>query len=358
MALALDAVPQGNVQVKIAALSPFPFVGMQYGGAERIHNLLTRIDHEIDVFLPNYGDVTYSEFANLRMHYSHVPVTLRHQEYDLTIAQHSKQLFGSLLQEYEPDLVILEHPWQAHALSGQKYIYDAHNNETAMKLALRKDFMLELTQEVETMALQATHVTYCSEDDELVTDSPMTHIPNGTDIPEINRHHGFGSNVLLFVGSAHPPNQAAALTLVTLAKALPQYHVVIAGNCASTLQPDSDNVTLLGHVDAKMLDYLFRTAHAFMNPIAAGSGTSLKVGRALSYALPVISSALGARGYEGHCIITETAQDAFDALDALRDPRAYAEAADKSRTAAYEYSWDSVGAKFNEVVQKVLYDRG
>ena len=356
--MALVAIPQGAVQMKIAALAPFPFAGMEYGGAERIQNLLTRVSHEIDVFVPNYGDATYSEFANLRMHYSHVPVSLRHQEYDLTIAQHSKQLFGSLLQEYEPDLVILEHPWQAHALSGQKYIYDAHNNETAMKASFGKDFMLELTQEVETMALQANHVTFCSQDDDLVTDSPSTHIPNGTDIPEINRHHGFNSNVLLFVGSAHPPNQAAALTLVTLAKALPQYHIVIAGNCANTLRPESDNVTLLGHVDAKMLDYLFRTAHAFMNPIAAGSGTSLKVGRALSYALPVISSELGARGYKDACIITETAQEAFDVLGNLRDPKNYAEAADRSRTACYEYSWDSVGAKFDEIVQKVLYDRG
>jgi glycosyltransferase involved in cell wall biosynthesis len=356
--VALDSIPKGFVQVKIAALAPFPFAGMEYGGAERIQNLLTRVNHSIDVFLPNYGDATYSEFANLRMHFSHVPVSLRHQEYDLTIAKHSKQLFGRILQDFEPDLVIMEHPWQAHALSGQKYIYDAHNDETAMKIALRKDFMLDVTQEVETMALRANHVTYCSEDDDLVTESPVTHIPNGTHIPEITRHHGFSSNVLLFVGSAHPPNQAAALTLATLAKALPQYHIVIAGNCANTLRPESDNVTLLGHVDAKMLDYLFRTAHAFMNPIAAGSGTSLTVGRALSYALPVISSALGARGYRDACIITETAQEAFDALGHLRNPKNYAEAADKSRTASYEYSWNSIGAKFDEIVQKVLYDRG
>ena len=343
--------------MKIAALAPFPFIGMGFGGAERIENLLTRIDHQIDVFLPNYGDVTYGEHANLRLHYIHVPVGLRHKEYDMTIAKRSENLFKKRLQEYEPDLVIMEHPWQAHALSGQKYIYDAHNNESALKSGMGKDFMLDITEQVEGIALKADHITYCSKVDNFVTDSPMTYVPNGTDIPEINRHHGFSSNVLLFVGSAHPPNQAAAMTLMALAKALPQYHIVIAGNCGNNLQPDSDNVTVLGHVDAKMLDYLFRTSHAFMNPIAVGSGTSLKVGRALSYALPVISSTLGARGYEDACIITETAQEAFDALGALRDPKNYAEAANKSRVASFEYSWDSVGATFNEVVQKVLYDR-
>ena len=357
MALALGAVFERTVQVKIAALAPFPFVGFEYGGAERIHNLLTRVEHQLDVFVPNYGDIQYAQYHNLNLHYVHVPQEMRGDEYDMVISKNSKELFAEKLADFEPDLVILEHPWQVDALSGQRFIYDAHNNETAMKQALKKDSMVEETLRVEEIALTAEHITFCSPDDNLQSDSPMTLIPNGTDIPEINRHHGFGSNVVLFVGSAHPPNIGAALTLTTLAKALPQYHFVIAGNCGNNLRPESDNVTVLGHIDAKMLDYLMRTAHVFMNPIAAGAGTSLKVARALSYALPVISSSVGARGYNSACIITDTAQAAFDALAELRDPKNYAEAADRSRTAAFDYSWNSVGEKFNEVIQQVLNDR-
>jgi glycosyltransferase involved in cell wall biosynthesis len=358
VALALAALPERTVQVKIAALAPFPFVGFEYGGAERIHNLLTRVQHQLDVFVPNYGDIQYAQYHNLNLHYVHVPESMRNEEYDMVISKNSKELFAAQLTEFNPDLVILEHPWQADALSGQRFVYDAHNNETAMKSALGKESMVEETRRVEGLALQAQHITFCSVDDNLQSDAPMTLIPNGTDIPEINRHHGFGSNVVLFVGSAHPPNIGAALTLTTIAKALPQYHFVIAGACGNNLRPDSDNVTVLGHIDAKMLDYLMRTAHVFMNPIAAGAGTSLKVARALSYALPVISSSIGARGYTDACIITDTTQEAFNALDALRDPKNYAEAADRSRTAAYEYSWDSVGKKFNDVIQQVLDDRG
>lgn len=343
--------------MKIAALAPFPFVGFEYGGAERIHNLLTRVGHQLDVFVPNYGDIQYAQYHNLNLHYVHVPESMRQEEYDMVIAKNSKELFADKLSDYDADLIILEHPWQADALGDKPFIYDAHNNETAMKVALKKDFMVDETRRVESIALQAAHITFCSVDDALESDSPMTLIPNGTDIPQINRHHGFGSNVILFVGSAHPPNIGAALTLTTLAKALPQYHFVIAGGCGNNLSPESDNVTVLGHVDAKMLDYLMRTAHVFMNPIAAGAGTSLKVARALSYALPVISSSVGARGYENDCIITDTAQAAFDALDELRDPKNYAQAADRSRTAAYNYSWDSIGEKFNNVVQQVLNDR-
>lgn len=356
--MALVAVPEERLSVKIAALAPFPFVGFEYGGAERIHNLLTRVGHRLDVFVPNYGDIQYAQHGNLNLHYVHVPESMRRDEYDMVIAKNSEELFAEKLADYGPDLVIMEHPWQADALTGQRFIYDAHNNETQMKRVMNKVSMLAETERVETIALQAEHITFCSAEDNLQSSSPMTLIPNGTDIPELKRHHGFGSNVILFVGSAHPPNVGAALTLATLAKALPQFHFVIAGACGNNLRPESDNVTMLGHVDAKMLDYLMRTAHVFMNPIAAGAGTSLKVARALSYGLPVISSTIGARGYESACIITDTAQEAFDALDELRHAKNYADAADRSRTAAYEYSWDSIGDKFNRVIEQVLHDRG
>ena len=358
MAVALDAIPQRSVQMKIAALAPFPFVGLEFGGAERIQNLLTRVDHPIEVFTPNYGPSQTSKFKNLSINYVEVPEAMRVHEFDLVIAKNSGPLFADKLADYDPDLVILEHPWQADALTGQKYVYDAHNNEAAMKRMLKLENSVEETMRVEAIALSANHVTYCSEDDNLVTDSRKTFIPNGTDIPYLPMHHGVNSNVLLFVGSAHPPNIGAALTLTSLAKAMPEYHVVIAGNCSLHIQSDLPNVTVLGHVDAKMLDYLMRTSHAFVNIIAAGAGTSLKVARAMSYGLPVISSAVGARGYAEGCIITKNAQDVLDSLVSLTNPKSYQEAAQRARAASEQYSWDSVGARFNLVIEEALNDRG
>jgi hypothetical protein len=51
--------------VKIAALAPFPFIGLEFGGAERIQNLLTRVEHEIEVFTPIYTSAQKGKFANL-----------------------------------------------------------------------------------------------------------------------------------------------------------------------------------------------------------------------------------------------------------------------------------------------------
>lgn len=344
--------------MKIAALAPFPFVGLEFGGAERIQNLLTRVDHPIEVFTPNYGPSQTSKFKNLSINYVEVPEAMRVHEFDLVIAKNSGPLFADKLADYDPDLVILEHPWQADALTGQKYVYDAHNNETAMKRMLKLEDSVEETIRLEAIALKANHVTYCSEDDNLVTHSPKTFVPNGTDIPDLPAHHGVNSNVLLFVGSSHRPNIGAALTLASLAKALPQYHIVIAGNCSAHIQSELPNLTILGHIDAKMLDYLMRTSHAFVNIIAAGAGTSLKVARALSYGLPVISSAVGARGYSEGCLITKNAQDVLDNLVLLRNPKNYKEAAEKARAAAQPYSWNSVGASFSAAIEQALSEQG
>lgn len=349
----LDAVFEGHLQVKIVALAPFPFVGGQFGGAERIYNLLTRIENSVDVICPNYGDTFTDTHKNLTMHYVSVPKELRVGEFDMVISKYSGSLLKDKLQALVPDVVVLEHPWQVDAIDGEKFVYDAHNNETELKRVISGEDSVKEASRVETKALQADHVTYCSLDDVLVTDSPKTYIPNGTDVPELNKNLGATSKTLLFVGSAHPPNIGAAITLAQLASALPDYQIVIAGNCSVHVKSDATNVSLLQHVSPAILDYLMRTAHAFINPIAAGSGTSLKVIRALSYGLPVLSSEVGARGFKDACLIVRTAQELLDGLSDLQSPKYYKEVSERSREASRAYSWDAVGKTFNEVVHSV-----
>lgn len=338
--------------MKIAALSPFPFYQAEFGGGERIHNLLTRVDHKIKVFIANVGATGIVTDKNLEMEF--FSLNPEADDYDMLVARNSLEIFGPALKDYEPDLVILEHPWQVLAISGQKYLYDAHNNEASMKQAIGKADIVEQVKDLERLALRADHVTYCSADDNLETESPKTWIPNGTDIPDTPNLIGKDSKVLLFTGSAHPPNIGAAITLANLAKGLPDYHIVITGECGRFIQTELPNVSLLGHVNKQTLDYLLRTSHAFINPIAAGSGTSLKVVKALSYGLPVISSEIGARGYAEACIVAKTAQELFGALDELKTPNHYKMVSESSRAFAKGYSWDVVGARFNEAVQSLL----
>ena len=357
MAVALDAIPKRALQVKIAALAPFPFVGSEFGGGERISNLLTSVEHEIEVFTPNYGPSQQLKHKNLNINYIEVPEELRVGEFDLVVVRESERMFKKLLADYKADLVILEHPWQVDALSGQRFLYDAHNNETELKKVLSDDEAVSVASRVEALALQADHVTYCSTSDKIDTTSPSTYIPNGTDLPELKIRLGRTSRTLLFVGSAHPPNVGAALTLASLAPALSDYQIVIAGECSRYVKNKAVNVSLLGHVSKEVLDYLMRTSHAFINPIAAGSGTSLKVGRALSYGLPVLSSEIGARGYKEGCLIVKNAQDLFDALDDMQNENTYNRLSDKALEVAQPFSWKKVGADFNKVVMDLLHDR-
>ena len=350
MAQLLATIPKGAV-VNVAALAPFQFHYGHFGGAERIMQLLSRVEAPVNVFAATGGPDELVRVNNLTIHYKSIPEWIKTSEdYDTNLATVARELFAKDLEEQNPDVVILEHPWQVDALSGQKFVYDAHNNEAEMKRQLSTPEIAEATQALEAKALKANHVTYCSEGDELITDAPKTYISNGTHLPNITRLNGSKLKNLLFVGSGHPPNVAGALMLANLAAAMPDYEIIIAGQCSSFINTTAPNVRLLGHVSEQVLDYLFANTHAFINLITAGSGTSLKVARALSYGLPVISSRLGARGYEESCLIAQNAEEVLASLQTLKSASEYKLQSEKARAGAEAVSWDNIGKRFSEVV--------
>lgn len=338
--------------MKIAALAPFPFVDKHFGGAERIYNLLTRIEHEVEVFVPNLTGFGEENHKNLKIRALKLPDWVAGKEYDLAVADGSKEIFAHLLDR--ADLVVLEHPWQVEALTGQRFIYDAHNNEAKLKKIISTPETVAITQRLENLALKADHVTFCSLDDEILTDSPKTYIPNGTNLPKNLNKTGYTSKLLLFIGSAHPPNIGAALTLANLSQAFSDYEIVIAGACSQYIHTEAPNVHLLGQVSPETLDYLMKTSLAFVNLMAAGSGTSLKVIKALSYGLPVVSSEIGARGFADGCIIAKTAQEVIENVGQLKSPKQWEMASETATGLARGYSWDVIGNKFNEVVRGLL----
>jgi len=354
MARILATIPKGQL-VNIAALAPFQFHYAHFGGADRIMQLLSRVQAPVEVFAPTGGQDELVRINNLTIHYKSIPEWLKtYEDYDLGLAKVAKEMFTKELADQNPDVVILEHPWQVDALSGQKFVYDAHNDETKMKLQLTTEERATEANVLENKALQADHVTFCSQDDGIETDSPKTWIPNGTHLPNISRLNGAKLKTLLFVGSAHPPNVAAALMLANLGPALADYEIIIAGQCSTFINTTATNVRLLGHVSDAVLDYLFANTHAFINLITAGSGTSLKVARALSYGLPVISSPLGARGYEESCIIARDAQELLSALETLGNASKYKLQSETARAGAEAFSWDAIGKRFSDVVLGLL----
>jgi glycosyltransferase involved in cell wall biosynthesis len=350
--------------VNVVALVPFDIYPPQFGGAQRCVNLLERIGPVTVIGLDwftegreeQHGDVTYKligagnaawersrKLFGIDLHtYDGMPAFCKS---DLTHLQDA-------IDAEEPDLIILEHPWLYPFVGDRPFIYDAHNAEaflTSMRWPGGID--QQVATELETAAVKhAKAITYCSGLDAEIfrkyynPTAPLHFIPNGTDLPD-TLAEGKEKN-LLFVGSLYGPNIQAAQNLANQAHQLPDYNIQIVGECAKQVRTSQPNVTLYGHVDDDTLHNLHLNAFAFVNLIQTGSGTSLKVARAMSYGLPVISTKIGARGYEGVEILTKDLGSHL--ADIGNNWHTYSKAA---RTFAEKISWARAGVKFRGIVR-------
>jgi glycosyltransferase involved in cell wall biosynthesis len=103
---------------------------------------------------------------------------------------------------------------------------------------------------------------------------------------------------LLFMGSHHAPNVEAALFLIELADSLPKCDIILAGSVCQRLgdRRMPSNVIRFGQFDAAAKRQLLLDADLFLNPVTAGSGTSLKALEALGAGVPMVATPEGVRG--------------------------------------------------------------
>jgi glycosyltransferase involved in cell wall biosynthesis len=352
--------------VKIVALTPFNIIPPNFGGAERCLNLLTRIG-EVTTIALNWDGVD-QEGTFQSMHYRLISA-------DPKAKERSQKLFGETVHTFDgmpafcvndleklkaaiaeeaPDLIILEHPWLIPFVGDTPFIYDAHNAE-AFLTSIRWPGSVDeqVVKELERKAVEkAKAITYCSELDADIfrkfynVTAPMHYIPNGTDLPD-QLAEGKTKN-LIFIGSAYGPNIRAAQELANMAVLLPDYKIQILGACAKAVRTVNDNVELIGQVTNEQMHEYFLNAYAFVNLMQTGSGTSLKVGRAMSYGLPVISTKVGARGYEGVTVVNNSGE-LVSALENLE----WGAASQASRAYAEKISWARAGVKFQGIVRGV-----
>ena len=352
---------------RVLALTPFQIYPPQFGGAERCWELLSRIG-DVDVIALNWdgqamrqriGDVNYQLIPAdqkavdqaLRLRATGV------QTYDPMPALCSRNLttIRQAIDKADPDLVILEHPWLVDLIDGRPYILDEHNFETYNTGSQygTNSYDYQLVRDIERHAVeQAEHVAYCSTDDfemlHKTFNTPSgTHIPNGVNLPE-EVSDGSSRN-LLFIGSAYAPNVTAAQALINQARNLPDYTIQILGQCVHYLPTDvPDNVQLIGPVDNYQLDYYFTNAYAFINLITHGSGTHLKIARALAYGLPVITTRHGARGYNN--LIHTTPHQLPTTLTQLNWRSKHHEAIEQAHT----ITWDAIGNRYRHLIESHL----
>lgn len=121
----------------------------------------------------------------------------------------------------------------------------------------------------------------------------------------------------LFIGSLHPPNLRAAAEVAALAQLLPEMRFVIAGAVSAHLGALPPNVAATGPVDDDTRRRLFAQAAVFVSPMRDGAGMNVKLSEALGAGLPVVTTALGARGFEAlaaHLHLAETLPEMAGAL--------------------------------------------
>jgi glycosyltransferase involved in cell wall biosynthesis len=226
------------------------------------------------------------------------------------------------------DVVQVEHPWQfeyayrnkpadtpivlvEHNIECQLF-EEVHGNKSAMA---RK--MLDTIRIKEQFALEYADIIFamsCEERDRLVEvysvdRAKVDIIPNGVDT---SRHYPAdsgerenakrtlkfsGKKVVLFAGSAHPPNYEAIKEIIKIAGRVKKRDVIflVAGS-AGTRFKDRGNVLFTGPVDD--ISVYFKAADIAINPMMSGSGTNLKMLEYLASGLPVVTTKIGVRGID------------------------------------------------------------
>lgn len=221
------------------------------------------------------------------------------------------------LEEYEQaEIIIHDFPFNIDydlflGTDNKPRIYNAHNCETLLYRQLHPSEKSKTIHELvciteQRMLKHADLVLYCNEGDlnsfRLMTpDSGFESIyaPNGmtpiTAVKHVKTEINKTFNAI-FMGSGHPPNVKAAEFIVDkLAPAFPDVDFQIIGGCLTEGNYPS-NVTRHGVVDDAEKTRILRQADIALNPMAAGSGSNVKVLEYFAYGIPVLSTSFGMRG--------------------------------------------------------------
>ena len=312
-------------------------------------------------------------------HYKRAINGIAKSNHDAAIQMLKPQIkkFTRLVKQYskDADLVILDHystsPFLEDVPAGIPVIYNSHNAEITManQLYPTETELLSIVQKMEGNALErASVVTYCSEKDNAELkdfyeyEAESYYIPNGAITQKENDLDvRFGSKNIIFVGSGHPPNVVAAKNIIPIAQLMPEYNFILCGGASNSLTKLTlpPNVKAMGHVSDEELDFLFKTSFAFINPMETGSGTHLKVMKALAYGIPILSSTVGARGFSESeinqaMIIADDAKSMADGIVKLQDKDSYVAIANGSFAAAETYDWETIKDSYAKVVNQTI----
>lgn len=305
--------------------------------------------------------------------------------------QHLARKISELLDSVEFDAVWVGQLCMAHyvkkalLLKGRDkktiFVLDQHNEEVrfwnSFSQTLRNP-LLRLYSTLETMKNHRQqrqllplfdYVLSVSEEDRLNTlkyaqVEKVLLCPNGVDHEEFTPAPGrtlSESPVVVFGASLDVTmNQDGILwfldhVLPLIHKRVPvAVHIVGRRPPAWLLERVNDQVKV--HSDVPDVKDYYRAADAFIVPLLTGGGTKLKTLEALSLALPVVTTSVGAQGLNlvsgTHCLIADSAQTFADSVvDLVNTPKVAQKLGMNGRTHVIEnYGWSEILAPIENLL--------
>ena len=356
----VDGAVTGGGRKQVLVVATFPAWPVQGGGQQRLYALYKEVAHYHDVTLLCLGDQNSEQwlapgYRQIMRAYTDIQHRISGGVYNALSAEISDVTAGvssfanaGFMAALErccktADVVIACHPFlhpQVRAHWAGPLIYEAHDVEYDVKRSLLdqggKGRLLH--RQVAALESQCVHdsvaVAACSADDLQrfaalygVPASAQTDwqvVPNGVDVaalpyrPLTARRErlaalGLPQEVVLFMGSRHPPNVAAAKHVLRIAQQLPHVAFWIMGSvCAHPeVAPVPANVSLLGMVDEPVRRAVLGLATIALNPMEAGSGTNLKMLDYTASGLEVVTTPFGNRGlgFDQHAVHVAESDD-------------------------------------------------
>lgn len=340
---------------RVVVLNDYPVMPAQQGGQVRIDAVLrTLAEDGASVSLLTLGTNGYRRYQeHPRIEEVNIPRSFWHRRLDMRLNAWmgcgcddvsailvGRSLLGRiLLRNYRSllrrelrraDAVLLSHPYMEPLTqrlpTGLRLFYDSHNTEHSLKEKLYKPgllarFLIRAVRKAEFAAARRSEAVYCVSEENrqhLLPDVPGMEnkgqvAPNGVNCSEcivrspadkrgLKRLAGLPTGpTAIFLGSGHPPNaEAARIIREQLAPQNPEITFLLVGNVCGWFHglPWPANVMPMGMVSSPVKAFLLQLSDVALNPMLTGSGTSLKLFDYLAHGLPVITTAVGARGLE------------------------------------------------------------
>jgi len=285
-----------------------------------------------------------------------------------------KRMPGQLKEALQnADLVQVEHPWLLCWIAkhtNKPVVLVEHNVE----YELQKDFfkgsifqecIVKSIVKTEKNAIEKAKMVFsmCKEDKEKLSrmyrieKNKLFIVPNGVLLSnytlklskeEARRKLGLrkNSNIVLFVGAKHPPNDEATRFIEKiLAPKLPEMLFLIVGNVRK--RKTVKNVVCTSRVN-DLLPY-YRAADLVINPVMSGSGTNLKMFSYFADGLPVVTTKKGLRGIEAtpgkDVLVSDTNNFSISIVTLINDKHLQANLHRNSKRIAEKYDWAIITSK-------------